>query len=203
MPQQVTTGVTKAKAANPINNNGATVLNGGNAVTGGFYPNVSNVPSLPSIITTNASYGSNLALSVSPGSSGNVGRGRAFTTAPFGNFGTPSNPNFIISKITTTIAGASNTLTQSMAGDTTSRRPIGRFYDYQRRQITTFNLINGQVTKGANDGVTVLASGIDGSTGMYADKAVGRVPFGVPYKFTIMYGNIQASGVSRTGVTSA
>lgn len=199
MPQ-VTTGFAKAISGNPVNNNGATVLNGGNAITTGQYPNVTKVVSLPSVLSTAPYYGSKLHLSVSPGSSGNVGHGRAFTTAVFGNFGTPDAPNFIMSKVTTLIAGASNTLTQSMAADTTSRRPIGRFYDYQRRSLTISQV--GIATKGANDGVSVLASGIDGTTGLYADKAVGRAPFGVPYKFTIMYGNIQASGVSRTSATS-
>jgi hypothetical protein len=175
MPGQVA-GVTKCIANNPIKNNSQTIVMGGNV------NDVStNAPSLPSQLSITPFYGSNLAHAVSPGSSGNIGTARLSTSVKFGY----NNPDYIISKITTSIAGSANTLTQSMASDTPSRRPMGRFYGYTRHNVTSYD-IHGIPTKGAAAGGAVLASGLNGVTGFYADQANPRP--GVPAELTFMTG---------------
>jgi hypothetical protein len=183
MPGQVA-GVTKCISGNPIKNNSQTIVRGGN-ISDGF----TNAPSIPSLINTTPFYGSNLTHSVSTASSGNIGAGRCFTGSKFAY----NDPNtWIISKVTTTIAGNANTLTQSMASSTPTRRPIARFYGYTRYNITARD-IHGVVTKGALAGTTILASGLDGTTGFYADQANPR--YGVPAELTFMTGNINPSGM--------
>lgn len=189
MPNQVTTGVGTCKSG-PIKNNAGTVLMGGNVNTNGP---ITNAPSLETILNNVPFYASQLVAAVSPNSSGNTGTTRVNTGAIFAN----KDPHFIMAKLTTALDGTSNTILQSMGGDSGQRRPIGRYYAATRYNYQGFDIFprgSGKYTHGSEWGTDVLASGIDGTTGFYADKSVGRAVGGVPYKFTFMYGGPSASG---------
>jgi hypothetical protein len=193
---QVTTGIGKCVSGNPIRNNRGRILMGGNIAGQKF-----SVPTLEDNLNQVPFYASKLVASVSPDSSGNIGHGVALSTANFANFGTKKNPGFIIDKVTTVIGGASNTILQSAGSDVSGRRAIGRYYSSTRYNYTQFNVFpagSGKYSHGSQWGTDILASGIDGTTGFYADKSVGSGPLGVPYKFTFMFGGPQASGKSFT-----
>jgi hypothetical protein len=190
MPGQVA-GVTKCISGNPIKNNSQTIVHGGTP-TDGF----TNALDSNELISTKPFYGSLLTHSVSTASSGNIGAGRSNTGAVFAY---RDNSSWIISKVTTTLAGSANTLTQSMAASTPSRRPIARFYGYTRYHLTAHD-IHGRVTKGAGAGTTILASGLNGVTGFYADHANPRP--GVPAELTFMTGNINPSGMTYSVPTN-
>lgn len=192
MPNQVTTGFGTCKAG-PVQNNRSTIPMAQGVGTD------RNSPTLETLLNQVPYYGSQLVASVSPASSGNVGHGTIGTGVKFGY----QNPSFVMSKVTTTIGGNANTLTQSMAGDTSSRRPVGRAYAYTRQQILSFDIYHGSgvSVKGSNNGVDVLMSGIDGTTGFYADRSTPRGINTVPSKFTFMYGAPTASGMSPPRIT--
>ena len=56
------------------------------------------------------------------------------------------------------------------------------FRGYQRIDITSITALTGAVTYGANNGVTVLASGLDGTTGINADHNISVVPGELVYQ---------------------
>ena len=50
------------------------------------------------------------------------------------------------------------------------------FRQYQRIDVESINALTGAVTYGENNGVSVLASGIDGTTGVDADHTISVLP---------------------------
>lgn len=194
MPAQVTTGFGTCKSG-PVKNNGGTIVNAGNVNDG-----MTNNLNLESITSQTPFYASKMTGSVSPSSSGNVGHGKATSSVAFGN----PNSTQIIDKVTTTIGGSSNTIMQSMGGDTVSRRPIGRYYAAARYDVRSFNIFpggSGKATLGGGAGADVLASGINGVTGFYADTSVNRRMTGVPARLVFMFGGPSASGANYSNIT--
>lgn len=56
------------------------------------------------------------------------------------------------------------------------------FRGYQRIDIESINALTGVVTYGENNGVTVPASGLDGTTGVNADHNISVVPGELVYQ---------------------
>lgn len=50
------------------------------------------------------------------------------------------------------------------------------FRGYERIDVDAINALTGEVTYGANNGVRVLPSGLDGTTGIDADHTISVVP---------------------------
>ena len=148
-----------------VRNNGATILNAGNHDG----TNITNELTLSNNAANKYQYGSKVPLSTgTAGSSGNVG-----TIAPFSGDDFASKPQgFLLRGYTDgqNIMGTADSGI-SAASDVGLRRPINRFYGYQRLHITSWDYVTGAATTGAGAGVTVLASGLDGVTGQLADNA--------------------------------
>jgi hypothetical protein len=192
MPNQVSTGFGTVKSA-PIRNNRSTIVMGGN-VTGTEI----NAPNLETQLSQQTFYGAKLAAAVSPGSSGNTGTTMPLPSAPFGY----SNPGFIMirnNRVNIANSGSEpgNTLLQTGGSDVSGRRAIGRFYSYTRNNPVTFNIFpggSGKITFGSQAGVELLASGINGVTGFYADTSSPRTVTGSPSHLTFMAGSLIPSG---------
>jgi hypothetical protein len=168
-------GVTTLKAG-PYKNNSGKVL-AANAAVGAPISNLTITQSL----AEQPAWGAILAPAVAPTSSGNLGTQKLYNHLKFG-FQQPGK--YVMSKVTDSLAGSGNTVLQTM-GTHFPRNPIHRFYGYQRLHITSITM-QGVATKGSQAGVTVLASGTDGTTGIYADHAVP--PMGVPAELTYRTG---------------
>jgi hypothetical protein len=156
---------TQPISGQPVRNNGATILNAGNHDG----VNITNSLSLSDNAANKYQYGSKVPLSTGEaGSSGNVG-----TIVPFAGDDFASKPEgFLLRGYTSgqNIMGDADGGI-SAASDVGLRRPVHRFYGYQRLNITSWDYVTGAATVGGNAGVTVLASGLDGVTGQLADDA--------------------------------
>lgn len=149
-------------SGNPVRNNGGTVFNAGNydgvAVTAALTPQAA------ALVRTQ--YGSQV-IEAGYGASGNLGTwrprsGDAFASPPEG---------FLIKGLTTgqTVLGVSDSgLSAANPGHS---KAINRWYGYERLHITSWNHLTGAATHGAHAGTTIVASGIDGTTGQVADHA--------------------------------
>lgn len=140
-------------------NNGGTILHAGNVGT--IVNNLS--------LAENAvdyQYGSKVVKAVEVDSSGNLG-----TVQPLsGHTFAAKNDGFVVRGLTDqNIYGASRTI--SPASDVGLRRPIHRWQGYQRLDITSWDAETGAASFGANNGNTILPSGIDDTTGAGADDA--------------------------------
>lgn len=166
----------KAISGNPVKNDTGTIL-GVNDVS-----NVNGLPIIENTTNTGSVYGSKLALAVSPASSGNIGTAKAISGGRFSNL---TAGDYIIRGITTTIAGSASTILKSGASDVGGPRGRNAWYGYRRQNITSWNYETGAATKGAGDGDLVLASGINGTTGIRADHANSYV---VPGELTYQKG---------------
>jgi hypothetical protein len=194
MPAQVTTGVTKAISGNQYNNNIGHILMAGN-----IQNPVGAVNGLPTFVGTTLAanladqpgYASILASAVSPASSGNVGTQKAFSSLKFG-YQKPGQ--YVISKVTTSLAGSANGTMQAMDNGGLHRNP-SRFYAYQRYDITSTTMA-GVVTKGGAAGATVLASGIDGTTGTNADKSFSITPNNLTWRQNMLMGGVLPSSLT-------
>lgn len=174
------TYITKPLSSNPIKNNTGTVLHAGTVGS-----NVVDGMTLREVLSAEPFYGWKATAAVSPDSSGNLGTMRPLSS---GKFAYQQAGKYVIRKITDTLAGVSKTHIQSGASDFGNRRPIHRFYGYQRLHITDISFYTGAATTGANAGVTVLASGVDGTTGQRADHAANpsdAVPGELVYMTTL------------------
>ena len=155
----------KIISGNPVKTDTGTLLRAGNAS-----PSLVNDLSLIENLDAQPKYGSKPALAVSPNSSGNIGTAKIISGGTFVNL---EEGRYVAKLINHSIAGTASTFLKSGAADTGLRRPVHKFYGYQRLAITSFNAVTGDATFGANNGVTVLASGIDGTLGKNADHAYG------------------------------
>lgn len=205
MPQQVTTGFALVKSNQPVKNNGGTVVMAGAANTnpdnGG---NISNSVDIPNLNSKVPYYGPNIVAAVSPNSSGNTGLQVIVTSAKIAY----QNPGFIMignNKVNIANGTAGNTILQTGGGDVSGRKPLGRYYGSTRYNYTGFNIGPdglGKYSHGSEWGTNVLASGINGVTGQFADLSVQKTVTGIPAKFTFSYGNPNPLGVKFSQITN-
>lgn len=154
----------KAITGNVVKQDSATMLHAGDSNSA-----VNNL-SLVENQSVQLQYGAKLGLATSPASSGNIGAIKTISAGPFSNL---EAGKYIAKKLTSTIAGQSNTFLRSGAADVGLRAPVHKFYGYQRLNITSWDYVTGEATVGGAAGATVLASGTNGVTGKAADQAYG------------------------------
>jgi len=150
----------KAISANPYRDNGATVIKGGNIDSTNT---VTTAPSVSEILNAEDRYGSKVAEAVSPDSSGNLGTIKANSSATFAY--QMVEGEYVAKIIGTKIAGITNTVLRSGAGDFGHRRPIARWEGYYRLNITDWSYTTGAATYGGSEGDQVVPTGIDATTG--------------------------------------
>lgn len=177
-------GYQKAITDNVIKNNGATVLNAGN--TPADSPVTKSITQV-SNNTVQKNYGQVLAASVSPASSGNIGLAKAISGSKFAGF---YDGKYVMQRYGF-VNGTANAALNSAAGDVNGRGFKG-FYGYRRYDNTSWNAVTGAVTKGAAAGDLVLASGIDGTTGFYADDSIKYRTPAVPGELVVFTGKLNA-----------
>lgn len=170
----------KIISGNPVKTDTGTLLRAGNAS-----PSLVNDLSLIENLDAQPKYGSKPALAESPNSSGNIGTAKIISGGTFVNL---EEGRYVAKLINHSIAGTASTFLKSGAADTGGRRPVHKFYGYQRLNITSWNAVTGADTVGANAGATVLASGINGVTGKAADEA-----YGPPGSLTFHHGALNNS----------
>lgn len=153
---------TTAVANQPYRHNSSTILSAGNTTS---------TTTKAMTLASTMIHDPNLVVkAVSPNSSGNLG---TFTPISGGIFAAKmSSGNFVVRGLTgQVLAGNQNWGTYSTTSNTPARQSINRFKGYQRLHITSWNYVTGAATYGAQRGVTVLASGLNGVTGQTADQA--------------------------------
>jgi hypothetical protein len=152
----------KAISNQPVKNANSTLLNAGNV-----NPLLANNLSLSESAGNQNMYGSQMVVSVSPTSSGNVGIGKAISN---GTFNVNQDGNYIAIMLGTKIAGVATSQLRNSAGST-PRSSIIRYQGYRRYDNQSWDAKTGILTKGPNAGAAVLPSGIDGRVGAGADDA--------------------------------
>jgi hypothetical protein len=170
----------KAISGNPYKDNGATVINGGTVDSSNT---VTSTKTISEISGLKDSYGSKVVEAVSTASSGNLGTLKANSSAAFAYQMVAGE--YVAKIIGTKVAGLSNTVLRSGAGDFGHRRPIARWEGYNRLDITDWSYTTGAATLGGASGARVLPSGIDGTTGPDADDAANP-SFAIPGELVYM-----------------
>lgn len=168
----------KAKSSEPINNNIGSIAHAGTIAGDSF-----NSLSLSALAVLSPGYGGEAQLSVSPTSSGNVGSKKALST---GNFAKMIPGEYVAKKLTTQLAGVSNTFLRTGAADVGTYRGTNAFVRYHRLSITDYSYYTGAATFGGNNGNKVYQSGIDDTVGIYADTVVPQD--GVPAELVYFNG---------------
>ena len=168
---------TTAVSAQPYRNNGGTILKGGNGANTEF-------DSLTELSNANShkGYGSVPFAPTGVNSSGNIGARLAKNGGTFAL--KMSEGQFIAMVMGTTINGSASNLMKIPAADYSQRRDVNSFVSYQRLHITSWNAVTGAATKGAQNGTSVQASGIDGTVGRNADTSYGTDA--IPAKFVYL-----------------
>jgi hypothetical protein len=176
--------VTTAISSNPVRNNSATILGAGNVSN----TTTTNVLSLADNMVHDKT---TVLEAVQVGSSGNLG---TFKPLSAGKFAAPMTAgNYIARGLTNqTLAGAISYTVYTACSNTEARQAIMRFKGYQRLHITSWNAVTGAASYGAQRGVTTLASGIDGKTGVLADSAANPTA-AVPGNLTYMVKGTEAT----------
>src|SRR5678815_3517288 len=158
---------TTAKSGQPFKKNSGVILA------------VSSVHDAPAVgitpqsnVSFSQQYGWNPNIPTGVANSGNLGLQKIFasriiTQSPY----TQSAPNFLAMGLPHSIAGVASNILLSTAPDHGQRHAVNRFYAYQRLNITGWSYVTGAATKGSANGASVLASGLDGTTGVKADQA--------------------------------
>jgi hypothetical protein len=152
----------KAISGQPVKNDCSTLLNAGNVNSA-----LANNLTLSENAGNQNLYGSQITVSVSPTSSGNTGIGQAISN---GTVNVNQDGNYIAIMLGTKIAGVTTSQLRNSAG-ATPRSSVIRYQGYRRYDNQSWNAQTGALTKGANAGVAVLPSGIDGRVGAGADDA--------------------------------
>lgn len=140
-------------------------------------------------------YGSILTFPTSPASSGNIGFQKAITGRVAGiRTKYVEAKGFIAMKLPTKVGGVQTDILQGAAPNIGIVMPLYKFYSYQRLNITSWNAVTGAATRGAANGTSILASGINGVVGKTADLGDGTSA--VPAQFVYITGPINPSTVT-------
>lgn len=158
--------VQKINNSLPYKNNGGTAVKAGNTDTQNG-PITSNISVADLGIAHQ--YGSNAVEAVSPAESGLIGTYKPITAASFGR--KPVVGEYTAKILGDKIAGLDNKILKSGASDVGLSVPINKFQGYNRIDITDYSYYTGSPVYGGNQGVRVLPSGVDGSSGPNSDHA--------------------------------
>lgn len=187
---------TTAKSGQPYRNNSGVILR----VASG-----ANAPVAPLSELTNTSvvkqYGWNPNIPTGAESSGNLGLQKVFSSRPITWSPYVVANNYLALGLPHTIAGTASSILQSASPDRGQPHAVNRFYAYQRLNITSWNAVTGAATKGANNGVTVLASGLNGQTGVKADQGP-YVNDAIPGEFTVITGSVNPTQLDYAARTN-
>lgn len=115
-------------------------------------------------------------------SASNIGASGAFSSRQFNS--TREN-QYIMPYMTSKIAGTSDNTLRSPASDF-GQTGINKFAGYERYHNVSWDAATGDLTKGANAGVTVQPSGVDNVVGPNTDHAIGTdaIPGELVYMIT-------------------
>lgn len=86
--------------------------------------------------------------------------------------------SIVVAGYTERLAGSANDAVKDLDYHTN----VDGARNYQRIDIDSINILTGEITYGANNGVTVPVSGQDGTTGVNADHAISQVPAELVYR---------------------
>jgi len=167
MKPQVTTGVTVCRSGRAVLENFMEGLNLGTVV-----PQIGgSTVSYNTALKDNVPQAARYATVFGAWTSGNLG-----LIAPFGSCPSPymQAGKYVASLIGTSLAGSGNAGNVLAGMSNTPHQNPGRFYAYQRVQLTSFDYLTGTATYGTAPG-SVLASGLNGVTGQLADLSVGTI----------------------------
>lgn len=148
------------------NNNGTTILNGGNVTA----TQTNNLTLRQSSYKT--VYGSHPFLAVTAASSGNLGTMQIKGAGTFGKL-TPGQYN--VRLLGTTLAGISSNVLKSGASDWGVRRPIHKLESSRRLHITSWNYATGAATYGGSRGAKISYAADDAAAPTMAIP--GRLTF--------------------------